>query len=137
MNELRLKRYHDKINYIIDNIEDLPTKSKNILETRGIFYSLQTSIESIVNLVAMLIKDLGVQVKDDETNIDNLIIEKDLNRELGKKLKSANGLRNILVHRDNKVDDQVVLDSVEEIKSLLYEWLDIIEDGLNDITNNE
>jgi len=137
MNELRLKRYHDKINYIIDNIKDLPIKSKNILETRGIFYSLQTSIESMVDLVAMLIKDLGVQVKDDEINIDNLIKEKDLNLELGKKLKSANGLRNILVHRNNKVDDQIVLDSVEEIKSLLSEWLDIIEDGLNDITNNE
>ena len=137
MNELRLKQYHDKINYIIDNIKDLPIKSKNILETRGIFYSLQTSIESMVDLVAMLIKDLGVQVKDDEINIDNLIKEKDLNPELGKKLKSANGLRNILVHRYSKVDDQIVLDSVEEIKSLLYEWLDIIEAGLNDITNNE
>ena len=58
MDELRIKRYKDKINYIIDNIKDLPTEPKNELEKRGIFYSLQTSIESTIDLIAMLVKEL-------------------------------------------------------------------------------
>jgi len=136
MDELRLKRYHDKINYIIDNIEDLPVKPKNKFEKRGIFYSIQTSIESIVDLVAMLIKDLGIQVKDDEINISTIVKKRNLNPELGVKLKKANGLRNILVHRYNEIDEQIILDSVDEIKELLYQWLDIVEATLNEITKD-
>jgi uncharacterized protein YutE (UPF0331/DUF86 family) len=69
----------------------------------------------------MLVKDLGVQVKDDETNIIEIIEKRNINPELGKKLRKANGLRNILVHRYNNIEDQIILDSVEEIKELLYQ----------------
>ena len=134
MDELRLKRYRDKINFIIDNIKDLPIKPNNVFEKRGIFYSIQTAIESVIDLVAMLVKDLGIQVKDDETNINEIIEKRNLNPELGKKLKKANGLRNILVHRYNNVEDQIILDSVEEIKELLYQWIDIVEEII--IANN-
>ena len=65
MDELRIKRYHDKIHNIIDYIQELPIKPRNELEKRGIFYSLQTSIEAMVDLIAMLVKDLGIQVKED------------------------------------------------------------------------
>ncbi len=136
MDEIRLKRYRDKINFIIDNIKDLPIKPKNVFEKRGIFYSIQTAIESVIDLVAMLVKDLGIQVKDDETNIIEIIEKKNINPELGKKLRKANGLRNILVHRYSNVDDQIILDSVEEIKELLYQWIDIVEEIINAISNN-
>ena len=136
MDEIRLKRYRDKINFIIDNIKDLPIKPKNVFEKRGIFYSIQTAIESVIDLVAMLVKDLGIQVKDDETNIIEIIEKKNINPELGKKLRKANGLRNILIHRYNNVDDQIILDSVEEIKELLYQWIDIVEEIINAISNN-
>ena len=136
MDELRLKRYHDKINYIIDNIEDLPIAPTNKFEKRGIFYSVQTAIESIVDLVAMLVKDLGVQVKDDEINITTIVKKRNLNPQLGVKLKKANGLRNILVHRYNEIDEKIILDSVDEIKDLLYQWLDIMEATLNEITKD-
>jgi len=136
MDELRLKRYRDKINYIFDNINDLPKKPKNKFEKRAIFYSIQTSIESMMDIVAMVIKDLGIQVKDDELNITNIVKERNLNPELGEKLKKANGLRNILVHRYNEVDEQIILDSVDEIKDLLYQWLDIVEMTLNEITKD-
>ncbi len=136
MDEIRLKRYRDKINYIVDNIKDLPIKPNNVFEKRGIFYSIQTAIESVVDLVAMLVKDLGIQVKDDETNIIEIIEKKNINPELGKKLRKANGLRNILVHRYSNVDDQIILDSVEEIKELLYQWIDIVEEIINATSNN-
>lgn len=136
MDEIRLKRYRDKIHFIIDNIKDLPIKPNNVFEKRGIFYSIQTAIESVIDLVAMLVKDLGIQVKDDGTNINEIIEKRNLNPELGKKLRKANGLRNILVHRYNNVEDQIILDSVEEIKELLYQWIDIVEEIINAIANN-
>lgn len=133
MDELRIKRYRDKINHIVDYIKDLPIEPKNELEKRGIFYSLQTSIEAMIDLIAMLVKDLGIQVKDDNNNINEIIRIKKLNPELGEKLKKANGLRNIIVHRYNDVDEQIILDSVQEVKDLLLNWVKIIEDILNEI----
>ena len=49
MDELRIKRYRDKIQHIFEYIQDLPLEPKNELEKRGIFYSLQTSIESLID----------------------------------------------------------------------------------------
>ncbi|GAG55303.1 unnamed protein product, partial [marine sediment metagenome] len=56
-----------------------------------------------------------------------------LDFELGEKLKKANGLRNIIVHRNNEIDEQLILDSVEEVKDLLLHWIEIIEEYLNEI----
>ena len=119
MDDLRKKRYRDKIQHIFDYIQELPLEPKNELEKRGIFYSLQTSIEAMVDLVAMLVKDLGIQVKDDNINISEIVNIRNLNPELGEKLKKANGLRNIIVHRYNEIDEKLILDSIKEIKDLL------------------
>ena len=133
MDELRRKRYRDKIQHIFDYIQELPLEPKNELEKRGIFYSLQTSIEATVDLIAMLIKDLGIQVKDDNINISEIVKVRNLNFELGDQLKKANGLRNIIVHRNNEIDEQLILDSVEEVKDLLLHWIEIIEECINEI----
>jgi len=133
MDELRIKRYHDKIHHIIDYIQELPIKPRNELEKRGIFYSLQTSIEAMVDLIAMLVKDLGIQVKEDIINISKIVEVRKLDPELGEKLKNANGLRNIIVHRYNEMDEQLILDSVEGIKNLLLKWISIVEEILDEI----
>lgn len=134
MDELRIKRYRDKINHVIDYINDLPIEPKNELEKRGIFYSLQTSIEAVVDLVAMTTKDLGIPVKDDNSNISEIVKMRKLKLELGEKLKKANGMRNIIVHRYNNFEEQIILNSVEEIKKLLPKWLKIIEEILDEIS---
>ena len=134
MDELRTKRYKDKINYIIENIQELPIEPKNELEKRGIFYSLQTSIESTIDLIAMLVKDSGIQVKDDTANISEIVRKRNLDFELGEKLKRTNGLRNVLVHRYNEIDEDIILNSVEEVKKILLKWLDIIEVALNELS---
>jgi uncharacterized protein YutE (UPF0331/DUF86 family) len=136
MNPERKKRYQDKIHYIVDNFKDLPIIPANNLEKKGIFYSIQTSIESMVDLIAMLSKDLGMQVQDDNTNINNLVENLNLAQNLGGKLTKAKGLRNILVHRYNSIDDQIIMGSINDIKALLYTWLDIIEEKLHELTKD-
>ena len=134
MDELRIKRYRDKINHVVDYIKDLPFEPKNELEKRGIFYSLQTSIEAIIDLIAMLTKDLGIQVKDDNANISEIVKKRKLKSELGVKLKKANGMRDIIVHRYNDFEEQIILNSVEEIKDLLSKWIKVVEEILNEIS---
>ncbi len=133
MDELRSKRYRDKIQHIFNYIQELPLEPKNELEKRGIFYSLQTSIEAMVDLIAMLVKDLGIQVKDDIINISKIVKVRNIDFELGEKLKKANGLRNIIVHRYNEIDEQIILESVGEVKYLLLRWIEIIEECINEI----
>ena len=133
MDELRIKRYRDKIHHIIDYIKELPIKPRNELEKRGIFYSLQTSIEAMVDLIAMLVKDLGIQVKEDIINISKIVEVRKLDPELGENLKKANGLRNIIVHRNNEIDEKIILDSVNNIKNLLLKWISIVEEILDEI----
>lgn len=136
MDELRIKRYRDKINHVVEYIKDLPIEPKNELEKRGIFYSLQTSIEATIDLIAMLIKDLGIQVKDDNTNITKIVNKRKLEPEFGEKLKKANGMRNIIVHRYNDFEEQIILNSVGEIKDLLSKWLNVVEETLNEISRD-
>lgn len=137
MDELRIKRYMDKINYIIENIQELPIEPKNELEKRGIFYSLKTSIESTMDLIAMLVKDEGIQVKDDTTNITEIVKIRNLDSELGDKLKKANGLRNILVYHYNEIDEKIILNAVNDVKSVILKWLDVIEVYLNEYSKNK
>ena len=134
MDELRIKRYRDKINHIVDYIKDLPIEPKNELEKRGIFYSLQTSIEAIVDLIAMITKDLGIPVKDDNANISVIVKRRKLKSGLGERLKKANGMRNIIVHRYNDFEEQIILKSIEEIKDLLPNWIKIVEEILDEIS---
>jgi len=134
MDDLRIKRYRDKINHIVDYIKDLPIEPRNELEKRGIFYSLQTSIEAIVDLIAMLTKDLGIPVKDDNANISAIVKRRKLKSGLGEKLKKANGMRNIIVHRYNDFEEKIILNSVEEIKELLPKWIDVVEEILLEIS---
>ena len=133
MDDLRLKRYKDKINYIIDKIKDLSRETKTELEKDGLFYALQTSIEVMMDIIAMLNKDLGIPVKDDAANISRIIEKKKLEPKLGEDLKKANGLRNILVHRYNDLDEEIIFNSVEDVKALLFKWLDIAEGILDEI----
>ena len=57
----------------------------------------------------MLVKDIGIQVKDDTANISEIVKKRNLDSELGEKLKRANGLRNILVHRYNEIDEKIII----------------------------
>ena len=135
MDDLREKRYNDKINYITNSIQLFSTIPKNELEKRGIFYTIQTSIESLIDLIAMIVKDLGIPVNDDEKNISELIKRRKIDPELGEDLKKANGMRNILVHRYNKIEEETIFESEKKIKKLLLEWLKIIEEIFNELTD--
>lgn len=62
-----------------------------------------------MDLVAMMYKDLGNVPKDDYSNIENL---EELSETTKKILIEAKGLRNHLVHRYNRMDDLLALESM-------------------------
>jgi len=136
MDESRLARYREKMEYVIDALESI-REPRSQLELSGVFYNLITSIEASMDLIAMLLRDLGERIEDDYTNVDKLVELGIISEELGESLKKCNGLRNWLVHRYNRVDPELVMDSVEEVKETLYSLLRRLEAILNEISRSD
>ena len=69
----RRDQYTRKLEFIADKIAILPDNmNDNIFMMDALFYRLQISIDAATDIVAMLSKDLGITVKDDYSNIDEL-----------------------------------------------------------------
>ena len=132
---MRVKRYRDKIGYIVEHLEKVTIAPQNDLEKSGIFYELHTSIEAAVDLIAMYIKDRGFQVDDDYSNIDKLA-ELGISTELASNLKSCNGLRNRLVHFYDNFDEKLVFNAIDDVKTCLYAWIEVVEGFLDESESN-
>lgn len=78
------------------------------------YKAFQEAVEASMDLVAMMCKDLGIQPQDDYSNLERL---DDLGEGSKKVLIEANGLRNHLVHRYNKRDDLLALESMRGLLS--------------------
>ena len=69
----RIDQYRRKLEFIIEKISILPNNvEENIFFMDAVFYRLQVSVDAAMDIVAMLCKDLGITVKDDYSNIDEL-----------------------------------------------------------------
>ena len=132
----RIERYRAKINYIVQNLENMPEEHSTKILIDALYYELFTAIEAAMDLIAMFLKDNGYIVTDDYANIDLLIINQKISSEIGNGLKECNGLRNILVHRYNGIDVQRVEDEIEQVKSILYQWIEIVEEMLDGASTN-
>ena len=127
MEEKRVLRYREKIDFIVRSMESIPEKPKGDLEISGVLYKLHTSIEAAMDLVAMVLKDRGEKIEEDYTNIGALEKSEMIVGGLAGKLKKCNGLRNYLVHRYNRVDEDIALGSVSEVRKTLYDFVEVVE----------
>ena len=75
----------------------------------------------------MMVKDSGYTVKDDLSNIDTLESNKIISPELAETLKQLNSLRNVLVHRYNKIELEKILRSIDKIRDALLEFVEVVE----------
>jgi uncharacterized protein YutE (UPF0331/DUF86 family) len=132
MDNLRKLRYKEKIELVRERIKQFDIKPQNKMEKWGLFYAIQTAIESVFDLIAMLVKDMGIVVKDDEDNVERIMNEKTLDDELGKQLKDAKGMRNIIVHQYNGINEGIIFNSLPKLKHLIEHWINIIEGSIDE-----
>lgn len=76
----------------------------------------------------MLIRDLGKDVGDDYHNLDLLKDERIIDEDMCEKLKKLNGIRNILVHRYNKIEEDLIFENLNEIRKVIFNFIEIVED---------
>ncbi len=108
----------DKLAHIdrrMANIESwLPSQDEE--RTRlAIYKAFQEIVEAFFDVLSMKLVELKIPPKDDYTNI-LLIEEKGLiDKDTSSILRSANGLRNRLVHNYNKISDKLALESIKTL----------------------
>ena len=135
--EERIRRYKDKMSYIVRNMEAIEIEPESELELSGMFYKLHTSIEAAMDIVAMLLKDMGENLGNDYTNIMRLKDLKIITAELSDELAKCNGLRNHLVHRYDRIDDTIAIGSISEVHDIVYQFIEIIEELLDENGQNK
>ena len=96
---------------------------------RALLHSLQL-VEMSMDVVAMLMRDMGLVVEDDYTNIEKLTKEMVIDKEECGTLKDYNGLKNAIVHRYNHLDMTYVeegLAGVDELYSIVTKLAGVYE----------
>lgn len=133
LDEERKNRYLSKMGYIIEKMYSLPdsTDALDELGIDGVLYRVQTSIDAAMDMAAMLVRDLGLDVGDDYEDIDILKEKNLIDAELADELKKLNGMRNAIVHKYGTVDTELILRNIENVKAQLQEFVDIIESELS------
>lgn len=136
----RIRRYEDKISFIIEDLEWLnkwlPADEEEFIadvKTRKAIYKLVQEItDCIMDLVAMMIKDEGRTVQDDYSNLIRMRELGIINVKLEKGLRELDGLRNVLVHRYNGIDDRLAFRSIMGLEDTICEFLKVIKSWLKE-----
>jgi len=133
LNEERKNRYFSKCGYIIEKMDTIPDNVDDLDEMGldGLLYRVQTSIDAAIDMTAMLVRDIGIDVGDDYENIDILKEKGVIDAELAGELKRLNGMRNAIVHKYGNVDTELILHNLENVKEQLHKFVNIIEGELS------
>ena len=129
----RRDQYNRKLEFIVDKVTILPENTnENVFLMDALFYRLQVSIDAAMDIVAMLSKDLGITVKDDYSNIDELENLNIFPSDLLNEMRRLNGLRNVLVHRYNKIEEDLIITEKDHFVEVLKEFIKIVEKLINE-----
>lgn len=131
MDTPRLKRYKDKLTLISKRSGEIEEWKSEFYESEkaklACFKAFQEISESGMDILAMMLKDLGELPKDDYSNIDTLQQKKLLATDMAETLKEANGLRNRVIHHYNGTSEKIAYESMIEILPKLEEFTEVVE----------
>lgn len=130
----RYQRYLDKINLcesrIIHVKKWMSEDNKELKTILATYKGIQEIIESLTDIISMILKDNKSSVNDDYTNFKKIVERGILNKKDQSILDEANGLRNRLIHNYNGIDDEMainsfktLLPSISNIIELLNKWI--------------
>lgn len=127
MDNERFARYRQKLGFITEKVHSIKGPLNNDITKDAMLYRIQTSIESAMDVIAMLVKDKGRDVSDDYNNIHTLQKLGVITKVMADELTSLNGLRNAIVHKYNSFEEKTVIHSMSKIKAILTELIEHVE----------
>lgn len=75
---------------------------------------------------------LSISVKDDYSNIDELESLKIFPGDFLNDMRHLNGLRNVLVHRYNKIEEDLIVSEKDHFVEVLKEFIKLVEKLINE-----
>lgn len=117
----KLERFNEEEEFIsAHNIE-------NDVTERALLYSLQVAVEISMDVIAMKVRDMGLKVEDDNTNIEKITRKGIISQGEGDFLRQMNGIRNFIVHRYDQLDLNIVEEALSRIDELKDKIIKISE----------
>jgi uncharacterized protein YutE (UPF0331/DUF86 family) len=108
----KLERFFEEEEFILAHrIEDEVTE-------RAMLHALEIAVEVSMDIIAMNIRDMGLKVEDDATNIEKVTSKGIISKSDADLLRQMNGIRNFIVHRYNKLDMDIVNEALSRIGEL-------------------
>ena len=132
----RACRYKDKLDMVFKRTGQVEEWLADVSEDEfleddmtklAVYKAFQEAVEASLDLVAMMCKDLGITSQDDYSNLERLAALSARSREV---LIEANGLRNHLVHRYNRRDDLLAMQSMKDLQGGIVAFGEEVEGWL-------
>jgi len=121
-----LSKLDEMIKYVEELQSMLPDQVEyehDLIKRRACEKTIEVAIDSLVDVLAMIVSAQQFGLPDNEENIFDMLIEKKvLNSKFGEKLKDMKGFRNILIHRYGHVDDEIVYHNLTSHINDFYEF---------------
>ena len=125
---MRRQRYLEKLERFEEEYEFIKShEMRDEVTQRALLYSLQLCVDIAMDIVAMLVRDLGVTVEDDYTNIERLVKHEVISEADANLLRAYNGLRNAVVHKYDRLNLEIVSEGLRRIDELYEVVLKLVE----------
>ena len=98
--------------------ESLPSSLEEYKENRRKYERLlHLSIEVVVDISALILKEEGLGAPSDEGSVFDKLVEAEIfDAEFGSKLRNMKSFRNVLVHRYGEINDKEVFEKLDELE---------------------
>jgi uncharacterized protein YutE (UPF0331/DUF86 family) len=134
MKEERLRRYKEKLEKMEQRVgeirEWINSARRSERDKLATYKAFQEVSEASMDVVAMMVKDMKMIPEDDYINIEKLAGKGIIDEKLKEVLEEANGLRNRIVHEYNGLDQELALNSIEDILSGIDGFLTAVNSWL-------
>lgn len=117
----KFERFNEEEEFISTHIIE------NEISERALLYSLQVAVEISMDIIAMKLRDMGLKVEDDATNIEKITIKQIIQPDEADFLRQMNGVRNFIVHKYDRIDLDIVKEALMRIHELRNIIIKVIE----------
>lgn len=131
----KMKDIEYSVNLVKENLPSSLEDFRNLgLVKDGIMKRMEFIIQNVIDICAVISSDMKLEKPHSEDDIiENLGKANVLNSNLVKKIREMKGLRNILVHRYGKINDDEVYESVNNDLDDVEEFLGVTRKLLSDV----
>ena len=129
-----LKRYHGWLTEWMEKTPlDMIEENCDYQALMGIYHTAQNAVEAIIDIMAMINKDLSHIVQNNTNNLDFLIQEGIVSIKIRRGIIDIVGLRNRLAHDYNGIVDTIAWESIE----LNLDYFQIFHRGIEEWLNQQ